>query len=56
VTDAELAELKDFLLHRWRHTDGEVSEALSKLLAEVDRLRALVPLAPPASPSQKPPK
>jgi hypothetical protein len=52
VTDAELEALKEFLLHRWRYTDGAVSEALAKLLAEVDRLRATVA----ASPKSKQPK
>jgi hypothetical protein len=41
MSDPELDELREKLLHRWRLTDAELTEAIHKLLAELERLRKL---------------
>lgn len=38
---SELRDIREKLLHRWRYPDGDVSDMLTKLLVELDRLRVL---------------
>lgn len=43
MTDRDIKELKDKLLHRERYKDADVTAMIASLFAEIARLRTLVP-------------